>query len=70
MKRMDAPRMTPSMRIALEDLKLEQLVVLYPGRKEYALDERVRVVPLAKVAESSVNELFPRPRRAKAVNPP
>jgi hypothetical protein len=27
-KRTDAPRLTPSMRIALEDLKLEQLVVL------------------------------------------
>src|SRR3990170_8243820 len=28
-KKMDAPRLTPSMRIALEDLNLEQLVVLY-----------------------------------------
>ena len=67
MKRMDAPRITPSMRIALEDLKLEQLVVLYPGPKEYALAERVRVVPFAKVAESSADELFPRQRRAGAV---
>lgn len=66
-KRMDAPKLTPSMRIALEDLKLEQLVVLYPGPKEYALAERVRVVPLAKAAESSADELFPRPRRAKAL---
>ena len=38
------------MRIALEDLKLEQLVVLYPGPKEYALAERVRVVPLSRRA--------------------
>jgi predicted AAA+ superfamily ATPase len=69
MKRTDAPRITPSMRIALEDLKLEQLVVLYPGPKEYALAERVRVVPLAKVAERGADELFPRQRkiRAKAV---
>lgn len=67
MKRMDAPRLTPSMRIALKDLKLEQLVVLYPGPKEYALGEHVRVVPLAKVAESSAEELFPRPRRPRAV---
>lgn len=66
-KRMDAPKLTPSMRIALEDLKLEQLMVLYPGPREYALAERVRVVPLAKVAESSADELFPRTRRAKAV---
>ena len=33
-KRMDAPALTPSMRIALQDLKLEQLGVLYPGPKE------------------------------------
>ncbi len=66
-KRMDAPKITSSMRIALEDLKLEQLVVLYPGPKEYALAERVRVVPLAKVAQSSADELFPRQRRVRAL---
>lgn len=71
-KRTDAPRITPSMRIALQDLKLEQLVVFYPGPKEYTLDERVRVVPLAKVAESNADELFPRRRavRTKAVKRP
>lgn len=66
MKRADAPKITPSMRIALKDLKLEQLVVLYPGPKEYALAERVRVMPLARVAESSADELFPRRRKASA----
>jgi len=30
-KRADAPRLTPSMRIALEDLKLDHLFVYYPG---------------------------------------
>ena len=30
-KRQDAPRVTPSMRIALADLRLEHLTVLYPG---------------------------------------
>ena len=65
-KKMDAPALTPSMRIALQDLKLEQLVVLYPGPKEYALAERVRVVPLAKVVAGGAHELFPEQRRAKA----
>lgn len=50
-KRADAPRMTPSIRIALEDLGLERVVVLYPGSKRYALDERVDVVPIAALAE-------------------
>lgn len=62
-KRMDAPRLTPSMRIALEDLNLEQLVVLYPGPQAYALAERVRVVPLTTLAERDARHLFPRPRK-------
>jgi uncharacterized protein len=45
-KRMDAPTLTPSMRIALNDLKLDRLVVAYPGERHYALAERVEVVPL------------------------
>jgi len=61
-KRMDAPRLTRSMRIALEDLNLEQLVVLYPGPRAYALAERIRVVPITRLAESDARDLFPRRR--------
>jgi predicted AAA+ superfamily ATPase len=49
-KYQDAPRLTPSMRIALSDLELEHLTVLYPGDQRYSLDKRVTVVPLADVA--------------------
>jgi uncharacterized protein len=45
-KRSDAPQMTPSMRIALNDLKLDALYVVYPGDRRYRLGERVEVVPL------------------------
>lgn len=45
-KRADAPRMTPSLRIALEDLKLERIAVVYPGSKRYALAQNVEAVPL------------------------
>lgn len=45
----DAPRLTPSMRTALKDLHLDGLTVIYPGDQEYALDDGVRVVPLAKL---------------------
>ena len=65
-KRMDAPGLTPSMRTALEDLDLEQLVVLYPGPKAYPLAERVRVVPITRLAESDARDLFPRPRKVSA----
>jgi predicted AAA+ superfamily ATPase len=52
-KRMDAPSLTPSMRIALHDLKLERLLVVYPGERRYALGDRVEAVPLAELVESS-----------------
>lgn len=64
-KRMDAPTLTPSMRIALEDLHLEQLVVLYPGTKQYALSERVTVTPLNVLAEGDWKRVFPRRPRTK-----
>jgi len=45
-KRADAPILTPSMRIALDDLKLDRLVVVYPGERRYGLADRFEVVPL------------------------
>ena len=49
-KRADAPGMTPSIRIALDDLKLERVAVIYPGAQRYPLTEQVEAVPLAHVA--------------------
>ncbi len=49
-KRADAPALTPSMRIALHDLKLDRLLVLYPGNKSYSLGSGIDVVPAAAVA--------------------
>jgi len=49
-KRVDAPRLTPSMRIALENLELDHLTVIYPGDRPYPLAERVTVTPLEAVA--------------------
>jgi len=45
-KRADAPALTPSMRIALADLALDRLYVVYPGTRRYALADRVEAVPL------------------------
>lgn len=42
-----APGMTPSMRGALNDLRLDKLYVVYPGNQRYALSEQVEVVPLS-----------------------
>jgi uncharacterized protein len=46
-KRADAPQMTPSMRIAMQDLALDALYVVYPGERRYGLAERVEAVPLS-----------------------
>jgi uncharacterized protein len=43
-KRADAPTLTPSMRIALADLGLAKLVVVYPGAQRYALADKVSVI--------------------------
>ena len=45
-KRMDAPRLVPSMRTAMKDLRLEVLYVVYPGSRRYSLAERIEAVPL------------------------
>jgi predicted AAA+ superfamily ATPase len=58
-KRADAPTLTPSMRIALTDLRLDHLTVLYPGTQPYSLADRVSVVPLATLAEGRLGTLFP-----------
>jgi uncharacterized protein len=52
-KRADAPVLTPSMRIALADLKLDELRVVYPGEKRYTLARKIEVVPLAELVNAT-----------------
>lgn len=51
-KRTDAPKITPSVRIALEDLGLERVAIVYPGTKRYPLASSVEAVPLQDLAEA------------------
>jgi len=44
-KRGDAPTLTSSMRIALDDLRLNKLWIIYPGQQRYNLHERATVIP-------------------------
>lgn len=48
-KRADAPRITPSMRIAMEDLRLDALYVVYPGMHRFELAGGIEAVPLWSV---------------------
>jgi len=43
----DAPRITPSMKTAIEDLKLDRLFIIYPGNKDYPLSDKIHVYELA-----------------------
>jgi hypothetical protein len=43
----DAPRMTRSIHVALEDLRLDRVFVVYPGDRSYPLHERAECLSLA-----------------------
>lgn len=41
----DAPGRSRSMLIAIQDLGLEYLWVVYPGHQEYALGDKISLIP-------------------------
>lgn len=47
----DAPGVTRSMHVAVEDLALERLWVIYPGRREYPLSDKIFVIPIESVPD-------------------
>ena len=48
----DAPTITKSMKIALEDLSLTDMSIIYPGEVDYKVSEKVSVVGLSNLAKS------------------
>jgi predicted AAA+ superfamily ATPase len=50
-KRMDAPKLTQSMKSSIQDLELDELIVAYPGSQSYSLNENVQVLPLQKILQ-------------------
>ena len=49
----DAPGRKRSMHIAIKDLGLEHLWVIYPGDQKYALDDKITVIPLETISKDS-----------------
>ncbi len=49
----DAPKTSKSMRVALADLQLAHLWVVYPGQLRYRLADNITALPLAEVNELS-----------------
>ena len=48
-KRTTAPKVTPSMRWALRDLDLAEVIVVHAGRESYPLGAKVRGVAAARL---------------------
>jgi uncharacterized protein len=53
-KRADAPRITPSIRIAMSDLELDRLLVVYPGSRRYPLAEGVEALSLTELISGGI----------------
>lgn len=51
----DAPTTTKSMHIALTDLKLEHLWVIYPGTRRYPLTEKITALPVREIGSIEPN---------------
>ena len=57
-KRVDAPRQTPSMRIAIENLELDHLYVVYPGETIYPITENITTLPISRLADPANTNIF------------
>ena len=45
----DAPKFTPSMESALNDLTLDKMWVIYPGSQTYKIHEKITVLPIGQL---------------------
>lgn len=52
----DAPSATKSMHIAVHDLHLEHLWVVYPGSKQYSLSGRITALPLGCLSRLTLHD--------------
>ena len=56
-KRVDAPRLTASMRTAFDTLELSKLAVIYPGQIAYPLAENIIALPLTSLVQNPASIL-------------
>ncbi len=54
----EAPSLTPSMRIAVSELNLERLWIVYPGNEVYLVTEKISALPLAKLERIRLSALY------------
>ena len=52
----DAPARTRSMSIAIKDLKLDHLFVIYPGKQSYPIDQNIQAIGIFDLLTSEFND--------------
>jgi hypothetical protein len=62
----DAPGLTKSMSIALDDLGLRHLFVVHPGRDTYGLSKRITALPLEQIRGQLPSRAHPAAARRKS----
>jgi hypothetical protein len=68
---METPTLTASKRIALADLKLDQLSVVYPDTRSYELGPQAKAIPLVTIAAEGIDSFVPARRSpSRAKRPP
>jgi predicted AAA+ superfamily ATPase len=58
-KRIDAPKVTPSMLTAIHDLKLDALYVVYSGERRYQLPTTASPTPIEAIPLSQLKNMQP-----------
>lgn len=54
-KRVDAPKLTASLRASVTDLKLDRVCVVYPGDRRYEIAAKIEAIPLRVLASEGVD---------------
>lgn len=54
-KRADAPKDTPSMRNALQDLGRERMVAVHPGKTRHPISDRIEAVPTDAIVANQLS---------------
>jgi predicted AAA+ superfamily ATPase len=57
-KRVDGPRLTPSMRTAIEDLELDKIFVIYPGNLSFPIADQITALPISELGKTGGGNLF------------
>ncbi|MCC2624317.1 MAG: putative superfamily ATPase [Burkholderiales bacterium] len=50
-KMSEAPKITPSIKIIIEELNLDSLAIIYPGNRIYTLEHNIVVIPINKLQD-------------------